>query len=80
MKRNYEDLQKEIDALNNKLVKVKKDTADLKVKLDTEDMEKENEIFNKVEDKLHECDRDINGDKAEKPIESERDPTKPPSL
>ena len=80
MKRNYEDLQKEIDVLNNKLVKVKKDTSDLKVKLDTEDMEKENEIFHKVEDKLAECDRDINGDKAEKPSDSERDHTKPPSL
>lgn len=79
MKRNYEDLQKEIDALNTKLGKVRGETAALKGRLDNEDLEKDNEIFHKVEDKLHECDKDINGDKAEKP-ETEKDNTKPPSL
>ena len=35
MKKNYDDLQKEIDALNNKMGKVKKETADLKGRLDS---------------------------------------------
>jgi len=80
MKRNYEDLQKEIDALNTKLGKVRNECGDLKGRLDNEDMEKDNEIYHKIEDKLNECDKDINGDKAEKADTTERDPTKPPSL
>ena len=62
------------------MVKVKKETADVKGRLDTDDMEKNNELFHKVEDKIAECDRDINGDKAEKQPGDERDKTKPPSL
>lgn len=79
MKRNYEDLQKEIDNLNNKLAKVKDESGALQKRLDNEDKEKDNDIKYKVEDKLNECDRDINGHKAELPGE-DRDKTKPPSL
>lgn len=79
MKRNYEDLQREIDNLNNKLGKVRDESAALQKRLDNEDKEKDNDIKFKVEDKLNECDRDINGHKAEQPGE-ERDKTKPLSL
>jgi predicted nucleic acid-binding Zn-ribbon protein len=79
MKRNYEDLQREIDNLNNKLAKVKDASADLKVKLDTEDKEKENDVKLKVDDKIQDCDRDINGDKVDRSGD-ERDKTKPQSL
>jgi len=65
MKRNYEDLQKEIDALNTKLVNVKDAETDLKGKLDNEDMEKDNEIKNRIDDRIQDCDKDINGDKLE---------------
>ena len=79
MKRNYEDLQKEIDNLNNKLGKVKDESAALQKRLDNEDKEKDNDVKFKIDDKLNECDRDINGHKAEQPGE-ERDKTKPLSL
>lgn len=73
MKRNYEDLQKEIDALNSLLGKVKVQASDLDKRLDNEDREKDNDLKNKIQDKIAECDRDINGDKAS----DDRDPTKP---
>lgn len=79
MKRNYEDLQKEIDNLNNKLNKVKDESAALQKRLDNEDKEKDNDIKYKVEDKINDCDRDINGHKAEQPGE-EKDKTRPLSL
>jgi len=65
MKRNYEDLQKEIDNLNNKLSKVKDEAADLSKRLDNEDKEKDNDVKFKVDDKINECDKDINGHKPD---------------
>ena len=65
MKRNYEDLQKEIDDLNNKLAKVKDEAGALAKRLDNEDKEKDNDLKNGVEAKLNECDSDINGHKTE---------------
>jgi len=44
MKKNYEDLQKEIDQLNAKLGKVKEEFVVLQQKLDTEDKEKDNDF------------------------------------
>jgi len=80
MKKNYEDLQKEIDALNNKLGKVKGEAAELVDKLDTDDKEKDNEIKARITDKLADCDRDINGDKAadKRPVTDSKD--KEPTL
>lgn len=79
MKRNYEDLQKEIDNLNNKLGKVKEESGALQKRLDNEDKEKDNDVKFKIEDKIAECDKDINGHKSEQPGE-EKDTSKPPSL
>lgn len=79
MKKNYEDLQKQIEALNNKLGHVKDESKKLKAKLNTEDLEKDNEIKERVDEPLAECDQDINGDKAElKPVEVSKN--RPPSL
>lgn len=66
-----------MDALNNKLQKVKEQSGELQKRLDNEDKEKENDIKYKVEDKINECDRDINGRKSE---DDDRDKTKPLSL
>ena len=66
MKKSYDDLQKLIDALNNKLQKVKQAHNELNDALNTEDMEKDNEIRQRVGEKITGCDRDINGDKAER--------------
>jgi hypothetical protein len=79
MKKNYEDLQKEIDNLNTKLTKVKDESLAQQKRLDNEDKEKDNDIKFKVEDKLGDCDKDINGHKSEQPGE-ERDNTRPLSL
>ncbi len=64
MKKNYEDLQKEIDDLNVKLGKTKDDFAGVQGRLDTEDKEKDNDYQFKVLDKINECDKDINGHKS----------------
>jgi regulator of replication initiation timing len=64
MKRNYEDLQKEMDQLNSKMAKVKIEASEIRTRLDNEDFEKDNEIKQKVDDKICECDKDINGEKA----------------
>ena len=66
MKKNYEDLQKRIDALNKLLGQAKEASEALKADFETEDLEMDNEIKNRVDDKIKLCDRDINGDKAEK--------------
>ena len=61
--------------MNNKLAKVKDESAALQTRLDNEDKEKDNDVKFKIEDKLNECDRDINGKG-----DSNEDPTKPASL
>ena len=82
MKRNYEDLQKEIDALNSKLAQVRIEANEIRVRLDNEDMEKDNEIRTKIDDRLCECDKDINGERAAEkgPGTDERGKDKPFSL
>ena len=64
MKKNYEDLQKIIDALNSKLQKVKLEASEMKNHLIMEDMEKANEVKNTVDDKIYLCDQDINASKS----------------
>ena len=76
MKKNYEDLQKAIDALNLKLVKVNGEVMRLKETFTNDDMERINEIALKCDDKLNDCDKNINGDKNS----LEQDPTKSNSL
>lgn len=68
MKQNYEDLQKYIDALNNKAGKVSDQIDALKEEFNNEDYEKDKEFERVLEDKLDECDRDINGEDTGKPI------------
>ena len=82
MKRNYEDLQKEMDQLNSKLAKVKIEANEIRTRLDNEDLEKDNEIKLKVDDKVCECDKDINGERASEksPGTDERGKDKPASL
>ena len=63
MKKNYEDLQKIIDALNMKHVKVSQDVIRLKENFSNDDLERVNELFTKCDDKLADCDMNINGDK-----------------
>jgi hypothetical protein len=65
MKKNYEDLQKVIDALNVKLVKVNGEVIRLKELFTNDDLERINEIFAKCDDKLADCDKNINGEKAQ---------------
>jgi archaellum component FlaC len=68
MKKNYEDLQKEIDKLNLLLGSVKDQAKTLKDKYRDNDidLEMDNDFKHKVDDVLNDCDRDINGDKAER--------------
>jgi CRISPR/Cas system CSM-associated protein Csm5 (group 7 of RAMP superfamily) len=70
MKKNYEDLQRYIDALNVKHVKVSGDVLRLKENFTNDDLERINEIFVKCDDKLNDCDLNINGDK-----QTDEDPT-----
>jgi len=70
MKKNYEDLQKYIDALNSKIGKVSDSIDALKEEFNNEDYEKDNEFVRALEDKLDECDKDVNGDDAERKAEN----------
>lgn len=64
LKQNYENLQKQIESLNSKLTKVREEFGGLKQKLDSEDMEKDNDFQFQIQDVINECDYDINGTKA----------------
>jgi len=66
--------------LNTKLAKVRVEANSLKARFENEDMEKENDIKNKVEEKLNDCDKDINGDRAERNAEETQKNIKPMSL
>ena len=66
MKKNYEDLQKHIDALNKKIGSTSGEVQKLKDHFVNEDLERENEFFNTMSSKLAECDRDTNGDRGER--------------
>lgn len=52
--------------MNNKAVKVRSGLDSLNVEFNNEDLEKENDFTQQVENKLRECEKDINGDPAEK--------------
>jgi hypothetical protein len=64
MKKNYEDLQKQIDALNAKLGKVGAQVDAAKEAFTNADLERENEIAARLDGVLDDCERDVNGDKA----------------
>lgn len=59
-------MQKKIDACNNKLGKVADDAQKLKDNFQNDDLERDNDITKNVDKVLGECDRDTNGDKANK--------------
>ena len=63
MKKNYEDLQKQIEALNAKIGRVQGQVDTLKEQFTNEDLERENEIAASLDEKLAECDRDVNGER-----------------
>ena len=66
MKKNYDDLQKIIDALNLKAGKDSNGLDDLNAEFNNEDLEKDNDFIHLIENKLNDCEFDINGDQAEK--------------
>jgi len=61
-----------MDALNSKLGLVRDTAKKMADKLEGADLEKDNEIKNRIDDRLNECDRDINGDKAERAAEPDQ--------
>ena len=68
MKKNYEDLQKQIELTNKKIDVVHTEASAMKesfIKIN-EDLERENEFKNSIEDKLLSCDRDVNGESRER--------------
>lgn len=60
MKRQYEDLQKLIEALNGKLARNSSLVLSLKEQFNNDDLERNNEIFNELTNKLDQCNDDIN--------------------
>jgi peptidoglycan hydrolase CwlO-like protein len=72
MKKNYEDLQKQIEALNGKIGRVQGQVDTLKEQFTNEDLERENEIAASLGDKLAECDRDVNGESTKGDRDRER--------
>mmetsp|Transcript_21886 Transcript_21886/g.33965 ORF Transcript_21886/g.33965 Transcript_21886/m.33965 type:complete len:500 (-) Transcript_21886:2632-4131(-) len=80
MKKNYEDLQKLIDALNKKIGVTSGEVQKLKDHFINEDLERENEFFNNLSSKLAECDKDVNGDRGERSPTADDKKDKPKSL
>ena len=70
MKKRFEDLQKYIDALNSKVVLVRKNIAALNTQFNDEDIEKDNDFKNNLEAKVDICDLDINGDKENRAVDA----------
>lgn len=68
MKKRFEDLQKYIDALNGKVVLVRKNIAALHTQFNDEDLEKDNDFRHILTAKCDECDGDINGDPNSPPL------------
>ena len=56
--------------MNNKLGKVTDAVDSFKEDFNGEDFEKDKDLERELEDKLDECDRDINGDEAERKAEN----------
>ena len=65
MKKNFEDLQKEIERLNGKVVNCAQSITNLKNNFGNDDLERENDFVRLLDDKLEACNRDINGDRSE---------------
>ena len=82
MKKNYEDLQKQIDNCNTKITKVSGNVETLKASFNNQDLERINEIKYLLDDKLNECDKDTNGEKerGERSSRIEERSDKPRSL
>ena len=74
MKKSFEDLQVVIDTLNKKAAAVRVEYNGLLNQFNSEDLEKDNEFAKKIEYLLADCEKDINGTKANKgPLQDEDD-------
>jgi hypothetical protein len=49
--------------LNNKITKTDGELNRFKANFQNEDLERENEVFNRLEDVLNDCEKETNGDK-----------------
>lgn len=65
MKKNFEDLQRQIEKLNAKVVTSSQAVINLKNNFGNDDLERENEYVRLLDDKLEACNRDINGERAD---------------
>lgn len=65
MKKNFEDLQKEIEKLNGKVGNCAQQIINLKNNFGNDDLERENDFVRLLDDKLEGCSRDINGERNE---------------
>lgn len=76
MKKNFEDLQRHIEKLNGKVVTCSQSIINLKNNFGNDDLERENEFVRQLDDKLEQCNKDINGDRSEsvRGESSERNP------
>lgn len=76
MKKNFEDLQRQIEKLNGKVVTCSQSIINLKNNFGNDDLERENEFVRQLDDKLETCNKDINGDRSEsvRGEQSERNP------
>lgn len=65
MKKNFEDLQRQIEKLNGKVVTSSQSIINLKNNFGNDDQERENEFVRTLDDKLEQCNKDINGDRSD---------------
>ena len=65
MKKNFEDLQRQIEKLNGKVVTSSQQIVNLKNNFGNDDQERENEFVRSLDDKLEQCNKDINGDRSD---------------
>lgn len=65
MKKNFEDLQRQIEKLNGKVVTCSQSIITLKNNFGNDDLERENEFVRLLDDKLEGCNKDINGERSE---------------
>lgn len=65
MKKSFEDLQRQIEKLNGKVVASSQQIINLKNNFGNDDLERENEFVRYLDEKLEACNRDINGDRSD---------------
>ena len=65
MKKSFEDLQRQIEKLNSKVVASSQQIINLKNNFGNDDLERENEFVRHLDEKLESCNRDINGERSE---------------